>query len=74
MDSQHDNLSRGSPRLMTSDRQFLYPQSLIAMDNPGETVAYHAHRTRRFTLAHPNIYNTIYIFKDSQILEDGLVV
>ena len=27
MDSQHDNLSRGSPRLMTSDRQILYPQS-----------------------------------------------
>ena len=25
MDSQHDNLSRGSPRLMTSDRQILYP-------------------------------------------------
>ena len=26
MNSQHDNLSRGSPRLMTSDRQILYPQ------------------------------------------------
>ena len=25
MNSQHDNLSRGSPRLMTSDRQILYP-------------------------------------------------
>ena len=25
MDSQHDNLSRGSPRLMTSDRQILFP-------------------------------------------------
>ena len=25
MKSQHDNLSRGSPRLMTSDRQVLYP-------------------------------------------------
>eukprot|EP01048_Picozoa_sp_COSAG05_P031407 COSAG05_NODE_11450_length_512_cov_24.220339_2_plen_44_part_01 len=25
MTSQHDNLSRGSPRLMTSDRQILYP-------------------------------------------------
>ena len=26
MKSQHDNLSRGSLRLMTSDRQILYPQ------------------------------------------------
>ena len=26
MTSQQDNLSRGSPRLMTSDRQILYPQ------------------------------------------------
>ena len=26
MTSQHDNLSRGSPRLVTSDRQILYPQ------------------------------------------------
>ena len=32
MTSQHDNLSRGSPRLMTSDRQILYPQR-----HPGST-------------------------------------
>ena len=29
MNSQHDNLSRGSPRLITSDRQILYPQKAI---------------------------------------------
>ena len=31
MDSQHDNLSRGSPRLMTSDRQILYPQHTLPL-------------------------------------------
>jgi hypothetical protein len=30
MNSQHDNLSRGSPRLMTSDRQILYPHHVGA--------------------------------------------
>ena len=29
MTSQHDNLSLGSPRLMTSDRQILYPQMVL---------------------------------------------
>ena len=31
MNSQHDNLSRGSPRLMTSDRQILYPHIPLAV-------------------------------------------
>ena len=31
MTSQHDNLSRGSPRLMTSDRQILYPHIPLAV-------------------------------------------
>ena len=54
MNSQHDNLSRGSPRLMTSDRQILYPhrqagkrrddtkddQQVDVGDNVGDAVKY----------------------------------